>query len=128
MNDMIAYFNSYNSGHHYFATDEQAIRGKTNIYVVDPKGAEQVHDFYKNTNIEVITIGIYDDRDKLVDNVIERSGVLSGGITFDEFFRNVSHRIIRDEELFKIIKCDYMIKGSSNALEFIKNELLHDLQ
>ena len=33
--DVIAYFNSYNSGHHYFATDEQVLRGKDNIYIVD---------------------------------------------------------------------------------------------
>ena len=54
--NMIAYFNSYNSGNHYFATDDQVVRTKTNIYIVDPEGAKMVHEFYEQEDVEVITI------------------------------------------------------------------------
>ena len=134
--DMIAYFNSYKSGHHYFATDDQVVRGKTNIYVVDPEGAKQVHRFYKDADVEVITIGIHEDRYKLINNLEKREGVslkevvshLTVGDNRDyqeleeykEYDKKVTERINKDKELFKVIKCDYMIKGSDNALEFIK--------
>ena len=130
--DMIAYFNSYNSRHHYFATDEQVVRGKTNIYVVDPEGAKQVHKFYEGTDVEVITIGIYEDKDKLSRNLEKREGLDLKDIILEdkygweksdkykEYQEKVAGRINKDEDLFKIIKCDYMIKGSDNALEVIK--------
>ena len=130
--DMIAYFNSYKSGHHYFATDDQVVRGKTNIYVVDPEGAKQVHRFYKDADVEVITIGIYEDENKLSLNLEKREGLDLKDIILEdkygweksdkykEYQEKVTGRINKDKELFKVIKCDYMIKGSDNALEFIK--------
>lgn len=82
--DMIAYFNSYNSGHHYFATDEQVLRGYTNIYIVDSKGAEQVHDFYKGTDVEVITVYLQVDREVRQDRLQRRTAnnivIKHGGI------------------------------------------------
>lgn len=150
--DMIAYFNSYNSRHHYFATDEQVIRGKTNIYVVDPEGAEMVKEYYKKHNkqelakqgmkyhkeykrddIEVITIAIHEDESIRHQRILERELQEMEGLKNEESILkecatkaigNTKYRIDKDKEIFKVIKCDYSIKGSSNTLQFIKEKLL----
>lgn len=107
--DMIAYFNSYNSGHHYFATDEQVIRNMTNIYIVDSKGAEMVHNFYKGSNIEVITVYLQVDREVRNLRMINRC--------FDKLineFEEVSERLSKDDKLFQIVKCDYVVNGNQD--------------
>lgn len=114
--DMIAYFNSYNSGHHYFATDEQVVRGKDNIYVVDPAGAEMVKDYYKGTDVEVITIFLH------VDWWERRTRLRSRGDVWVE----VNYRLEKDDNVFGLVKCDYAVNANSNidkAIEWIKEIL-----
>lgn len=109
--DMIAYFNSYNSRHHYFATDEQVIRGKTNIYIVDSKGAEMVHDFYKGVDVEVITVYLQVDREVRRERMINRS---SGVYTHQELLKEISERLDKDDDLFQTVKCDYVVDGNQD--------------
>lgn len=116
--DMIAYFNSYNSGYHYFATDEQVLRGYTNIYIVDSKGAEMVHDFYKGTDIEVITVYLQVDREVRRKRMLNRSiptlSQFRSGKTYihQELLKEVSERLSKDDKLFKTVKCDYVVDGN----------------
>ena len=126
--DMIAYFNSYNSGHHYFATDDQVIRNKTNIYRVDPKGAEMVKDFYKGSKVEVITIYLQVDErirsDRLRRRLNERVYQTDRNIASTKEYReHVVDRITRDRDIFKTVKCDYVINGNG-TVQAVVDEIL----
>ena len=126
--NMIAYFNSYNSGHHYFATDEQVIRNKTNIYRVDPKGAEMVKDYYKDSNVEVITIYLQADErirsDRLRRRLNERVYQTDRNIASTKEYReHVVDRITRDRDIFKTVKCDYVV-DANGSVEGVVNNIL----
>lgn len=109
--NMIAYFNSYESGHHYFATDGQVIRGRTNIYVVDAKGAEQVHEFYKGTDVEVVTIYLQADERERMNRLYNRVVELKLDI---KNYSSQLNRLIDDKHLFEIVKCDYVVDGNQS--------------
>ncbi len=124
--NMIAYFNSYNSGHHYFATDEQVIRGKTNIYIVDSKGAEMVHEFYKDSDVEVITVYLQVDeqerRNRMINRAIPTLTRFRSGKTYSyqTLLKEVSSRLESDKLLFQVVKCDYVVDGNQ-SLESVVN-------
>ena len=142
--DMIAYFNSYNSGHHYFATDEQVVRGKDNLYIVDPKGAEMVHSFYRQHNskeriayedlsmipdadyVEVITIFLYADTSERFARQWDRK-VKDEIVNQKEIENEISDRLVKDEDIFRNVKCNYFINANGN-IEEIKEELKNILE
>lgn len=105
--DMIGYKELY--GDIYFATDKQVIRGKSNIYIVDPDGAEQVHDFYKDSDIEVITVYLQVDLTERHCRIMDRG----------EIFKKAMDRIRKDIEIFQIVKCDYVIDGNRSVEEVL---------
>lgn len=115
--NIIAYFNSYKSGHHYFATDEQVIEGKTNIYIVDSKGAKQVHEYYEsNPEVEVITVYLQADRYVRSSRLARRLRDSQGGVieNIDDYQAEVVDRLDVDDKLFDTVKCDYVIDGNNN--------------
>lgn len=121
--DLIAYFNSYESGHHYFATDSQVKRNEVNIYVVDVKGAEQVKEYYKNDQtIKVINILLYTDRSQIIKRLKERH---EDSTVFDSMkvseVLEIHSRLLTDDEIFYSIKTDYAIYNMD------KNETINSI-
>lgn len=97
IDDMIAYFNNYNKGEHYFATRRQ-YRGKgTSIYVVDPSGVEEVKENVKDA--EVITIYL------MADNEVRKSRMIKDGRTEED----ILDRLYKDLDIFATCKCDYVV-------------------
>lgn len=117
---MIAYFNSYKSGTHYFATDEQVIIGCTNIYIVDSKGAEMVHEFFKDSDVEVITVYLQVDeqerRYRMINRAIPTVSQFRSGKTYSHqtLLKEVSSRLESDKLLFQTVKCDYVVDGNQD--------------
>ena len=133
--DMIAYFNSYNSGHHYFATDEQVIRGKTNLYIVDPEGAKMVHRFYEG-NPEVQVETIYLDTTiatrilRMAKRWLEDNRKVGKLLTVEEMSslsESITSKIEKDEVIFNISKFDYPIDANGTAEE-TKNKLIEAIE
>lgn len=114
--DMIAYFNSYNSGHHYFATDEQVIRGKDNIYIVDNAGAQQVHEYYKDSDVEVITIYLQVDEPIRAERLAQRIGDKTILKYIDDYksIPEVWSRLLPDRELFDVVECNYTVNANGS--------------
>lgn len=130
--DMIAYFNSYKSGNHYFATDEQVVRGKINTYRVDPKGAEMVKEYYKDSDVEVITIFIQVDsrirsdrlRRRLNESLYQSDRSL---FSTEEYQTHVLDRLESDKEVFRVVPCDYTISNNGcieETIEAIKKVII----
>lgn len=113
--DVIAYFNSYDSGNEYFATHQQIKMGSVNLYIVDPEGAKQVHDYYRGTEMIVITVYIQSDEDVRARRLLDRED----GITNPERFEDepkhcpeVYSRLRPDRDIFEFIKCDFAVNGN----------------
>lgn len=126
--DIIAYFNSYKSDNHYWATDEQVLKGQSNIYIVDPSGAEQAHKFYEGSNVRVTTVYLNVDEQVRAKRLMARLN----DSTFTQHFSEeptecpeVWARIRPDREIFKKITCDYVINGNKKLDKVI--ELLYDV-
>lgn len=124
--DMIAYFNSYRTGHHYFATDGQVLRGKVNTYTVDPKGANQVKEFYKdNESVEVINIYIDVDEEIRAKRLIERipdKTVIEYHDKYKEI-PEVWERLTSDRKIFKDVDYDIRVDGNGSIEETVNNIL-----
>lgn len=109
--NMIAYFQGYSSGTHYFATDEQVIKGRSNIYIVDSKGAEQVHEYYKDDeDVKVVTIYLQTDEVERFTRMELRG--YENKLTLKDNIIEVRSRIEKDRDLFQKVKCDYTIDGN----------------
>lgn len=121
--NMIAYFNSYSSGNHYFATDEQVLRGEVNLYIVDPEGAKQVHEYYKDSDVKVLTIFIQADESVRAERLVRR--VNNGYCFTPKDNPEVWSRIRPDRKIFESIKCDYTINGNK-TLDKV-TELVYDV-
>ena len=138
--DMIAYEELYDN--HYFATDEQVERGKTNIYVVTPNGAEQVKEYYKanRRRIEVINVYLAADEEVrrnrtekryMADNDLNKfnlSEILDTqnkeAISQIRELRAFSEdRIKRDKDIFKVIAADYVI-DANREIEEVLNDVV----
>lgn len=105
--EMIAYQQLY--GVEYFATKEQYQGKGTSIYVIDPKGAEQVKE--NVTDAEVITIFLMSDMRERDWRMKE-----DGRKYVDRF-----NRIEKDGEIFKTCKCDYVVDANREVEEVLKD-------
>lgn len=110
--DVIAYFNSYKSGNEYFATHQQVELGKVNLYIVDPEGAKQVYDYYRGSDMTVITIYIQADEETRAERLVERE--LDGYVFNPKDNPQVYERIRPDRKIFELIKCDFAINGNKS--------------
>lgn len=115
--DMIAYEQLYD--HHYFATDEQIIRGKTNIYVVTPSGAEQVKEFYRDSDIEVINIYLAADKNNRIRRLLARDWDSDKDNTPP--IEKTNERIKRDQDIFKTVKADYTIDANRSVGDVLQS-------
>lgn len=121
---MIAYFNSYDSDNHYFATNSQVMRGETNIYIVDSKGAEQVHEYYNHdvtTNVKTIYLQVDEDvrAKRMLDRVSDKS-YAELHIDSPKEHSDVWARLGPDRKLFETVKCDYVINGNKSKEKVIR--------
>ena len=123
--NMIAHQKLY--GHHYWATKEQYQRKGTSIYVIDPKGAEQVRKNVKDA--EVVTIFLTVDEGKRIARLRKRF-LNENNITIDSFFGNelqdkiynyIRKRLNKDEEIFRVVKCDYTVDANREVKEVLRD-------
>lgn len=124
-NYLIAYQKLYD--HHYWATKEQYKNKGTSIYVVDPKGAGQVKKNVKDA--EVITILLTVDVGKRIIR-LRRRLLNENNITIDSFFGNelqdkihnyIRKRLNKDEEIFRVVKCDYTVDANREVKEVLND-------
>ena len=106
IDDMIAYFKNYNA--EYFATREQYQGKGTSIYVIDPKGAEEVKDNVKD--VEVVTIFLMADMTSRFPRLRRRG----------EDGDTIIDRIELDEDIFRSCKCDYVVDANRDIEEVLK--------
>lgn len=97
-------------GNAYWATkDQYQGKGKgTSIYVIDPKGAEQVRQNVKDA--EVVTIYLTCDTNTLKQRMLRdqsRAGIL------------INDRIRHDKEIFSTCKCDYVVDANREVDEVL---------
>lgn len=125
--NMIAHQELY--GYHYWATKEQYQSKGTSIYVIDPKGAEQVKKNVKDA--EVVTIFLTVGEGERIARLRKRF-LNEKNITINSFFGNelqdqlynyIRKRLESDEEIFKIAKCDYVVNANRNI-----EKVLHDIK
>lgn len=121
---MIAYFNDYDKRDCYFATKEQYQGKGTSIYIVDPDGAEQVK---RNVDdAEVVTIFLNTDievrRSRLKGRYFKELTPYKRKETI-EMNHSVINRLDKDEEIFKVVKCDYTVDANREVEEVLKDIL-----
>ena len=95
-------------GNAYWATKEQYQGKGTSIYVIDPKGAEQVRQSVKDAG--VVTIYLQCDTTTLKQRMLRdqsRAGIL------------INDRIRHDKKIFSTCKCDYVIDTNRNIEEVL---------
>lgn len=109
--DIIAMKELY--GEAYWATKEQYKGKGTSVYIVDPDGAKQVIESV--TDIPIITIYLNVDRENRYDRLFNRDKVTS----------KVWARLNVDDEIFKTVKCDYVVDGNGSLDSVI--ELILDI-
>lgn len=123
--NMIAHQKLY--GHHYWATKEQYQNKGISIYVIDPQGAEQVKENVKDA--EVITILLTVDVVKRITR-LRRRLLNENNITIDSFFGNelqdkihnyIRKRLNKDEEIFRVVKCDYTVDANREVKEVLND-------
>lgn len=107
--DIIALFNDYQREEIYFATERQYQGKGTSIYIVDPRGAEQVKANVKDA--EVITIFLMADEE-------ERKYRMW---LDDRDTSIVTQRLKIDDEIFKTCKCDYVVDANREVEEVLKD-------
>lgn len=107
---MIAYFNDYDKGEHYFATKEQYQRKGTSVYIVDPKGAEQVHENVKDVEVVTIFLNAYWEtcRTRMFTDTRRTP-------------KQTIERVDRDVIMFEVVKCDYSVDANRETKEVLKD-------
>ena len=104
--EMIAYFEGY--GVSYFATREQ-YRGKgTSIYVIDPTGAQEVHNTVEDA--DVMTIFLTVDRENRMCRMFEDN----------RCFDDIENRLDKDRLIFNTCKCDYVVDANGELDEVVE--------
>ena len=100
-------------GEYYWATKDQ-YRGKGNtIYVIDPVAGAECQEKLKGEDVDVITIYLQCDKTYRVNRMMDDPKRTPDDIT---------NRIRKDEYMFRVVKCDYVIDGNqskSNVLTTI---------
>lgn len=94
-------------GNAYWATKEQYQGKGTSIYVIDPKGAEQVRQSVKDA--EVVTIYLQCDRDTRFDRMRIR----------EDNWLLIKERLDQDDKMFSIVKCDHIVDTNRNIEEVL---------
>ena len=97
---VIAYQNLY--GHHYWAEIGQYYKNGISIYVIDPKGAQQVRENVRDA--KVITIALMCDEKTRIRRMFE-----------DRTPEQIRERIARDRDIFSTIKCDCAIDANQTV-------------
>lgn len=109
--EMIAYKKIY--GEIYFATKDQYQGKGISIYVVDPKGAEQVRENVKDA--DVVTIFLMADEATREARILERENKTkykNEPIKGYMALGNTRQRVKQDKEIFSVVKCDYVIDAN----------------
>lgn len=110
---MVAYANNY--GDHYFATKEQ-YRGKGDtIYVVCPRGADELKEKVKDA--EVVTIYLDCNRENREKRMREDG----------RSEKNIQERLEEDIELFKEYRSDYRVDANKERDEVVQ-EIMRIIQ
>lgn len=101
-------------GYEYYATEDQFIEGD-NIYIVNPDGAEQVHEYFQDSDVEVITIYIVVDESVREERMITRYITLS----YERIKYIVNNRLDADREEFKSVQCNRVIDGNRSITDVV---------
>lgn len=108
MDDVIAYQEIY--GKRYYAMKHQYQGKGISIYVIDPKGVEQIKKQVKDA--EIVTIFLYADEEERASRM-----ELQGR-------KDIHERLEKDEKLFKKVYCDVAIDANrpiEEVLELVKD-------
>lgn len=105
-NNMIAFKQLYD--YEYWATKEQYEGKGTSIYIVCPKGAEQVKENAKD--VEVITVFLMADYFEREKRLFKRKKCKS---QIDAIY----DRLDDDDKIFKTCKCDYVVDANREVKE-----------
>lgn len=121
---MIAYFNNY-KGTIYFAIEDQIKKGETNIFIVDPTGAREVKEYYKdNKNVKVISIFLQADEEirarRMIGRVKDKTQLAY--IKDLKTIPEIGDRIVPDREIFKLVQADYTLNANRS-----KESVLEDV-
>lgn len=111
---VIASFTGYS--YMYFATEAQLVDG-VNLYVIDEKGADEVHANVKDR--KVITIFLQCDEIIRYDRLVQRHSTHKDPENPDE---DVIRRIEADRELRNVVKCDYVV-NANRKLDVVANDI-----
>lgn len=96
-------------GYMYFATEQQLVEG-VNLYVIDEKGALEVHENAKNR--KVITVFMQCDEEVRRD----RLSIRGPG--------EAETRIEDDRKLRNVVKCNYVVNANRELHEVVKDIMM----
>lgn len=100
--EVIAYEEIY--GHKYWAETHQYYPFKISFYVIDPKGAEKLQK-REDIGAKVVNIFFSICRDTSYKRIIDRKT--------EETDEN---RLIADDDMFSLVKCDYVVDSDTNSV------------
>ncbi|HHV43020.1 MAG TPA: AAA family ATPase [Clostridiaceae bacterium] len=110
-------------GNAYWATKEQYQGKGTSIYVIDPKGAEQVKESVKDA--EVVTIYLQCGKFERWDRMMYRAGLNKTVFSAEQMKEHreralaIQTRIENDDKMFSIVKCDHIVDANRNIEEVL---------
>lgn len=113
---------TYFDGNYYWTVNTQFLKDKINVYIVDPKG---VNDLKKLKKFAILTIYLKADEEIRVKRLIYREEANSE-FGCAKSYEIADKRILHDKEAFRIIKADYIIDSGREAedtLEDVKKVL-----
>lgn len=112
---------TYFSNNYYWTVNTQFLKDKINIYVVDPKG---VDDLKKLKEFNILTIYLKADASARGNRMFHRDVKFWGKEkedTFPKTYRKALERMKNDKEVFKVIKTDYVIDSDRVPEETLKS-------
>lgn len=103
---------TYFDGNYYWTVNTQFLKDKINVYVVDPKG---VDDLRKINNFDIFTIYLNTTEHVRVERMLQRYTKVLGDetkVNVHKRYMEALNRIEHDREVFKVIKADYIVNSN----------------
>lgn len=104
--NIIAY--TFFNGNHYWATKEQYQGKGISVYVIDPAGVKYLKE--KVTDAETVVIYLKCDKATRFSRMLKERNV-----------EDVVDRLKNDKEVFKVIKCDYVVDSDGEIQEVLED-------